>query len=101
MLDACGAGSTTSSPQPTEETTARTPSTVRREIIGPGCQGRRRVSPAPCYMTARGGPMRRPRELTALGYRRIVQLLVTLVIVPVILLTAVGVVLMFVGEAGV
>ena len=45
--------------------------------------------------------MRRPRELTALGYRRIVQLLVTLVIVPVILLTAVGVVLMFVGEAGV
>jgi two-component system, OmpR family, phosphate regulon sensor histidine kinase PhoR len=39
------------------------------------------------------------RDLTALGYRRIVILLVALVVVPTALLLAVGTVLVFVGEA--
>jgi len=39
------------------------------------------------------------RDLTALGYRRIVILLVALVVVPTALLLAVGTVLLFVGEA--
>jgi two-component system phosphate regulon sensor histidine kinase PhoR len=39
------------------------------------------------------------RDLTSLGYRRIVQLLVTLVVVPGVLLSAVGVLLLFTGEA--
>src|SRR3954465_3069158 len=39
------------------------------------------------------------RDLTALGYRRIVQLLVYLVIVPGVLLSAVGVLLLVVGES--
>jgi two-component system phosphate regulon sensor histidine kinase PhoR len=38
-----------------------------------------------------------PRNLQRLGYRRIVQLLVYLVIVPTVLLLAVGIVLMFLG----
>jgi two-component system phosphate regulon sensor histidine kinase PhoR len=41
------------------------------------------------------------RDLTALGYRRIVILLVSLVVVPSFLLLALGVVLLFIGEAGV
>jgi two-component system phosphate regulon sensor histidine kinase PhoR len=41
----------------------------------------------------------RSRDLSALGYRRIVMLLVALVIVPTFLLLAAGVVLLFVGEA--
>lgn len=39
------------------------------------------------------------RDLAALGYRRIVILLVALVIVPTFLLLALGVILLFVGEA--
>ncbi len=39
------------------------------------------------------------RDLTSLGYRRIVQLLVYLVIVPVVLLSTVGVLLLILGEA--
>jgi two-component system, OmpR family, phosphate regulon sensor histidine kinase PhoR len=39
------------------------------------------------------------RDLTALGYRRIVILLVALVVVPTALMLAVGSVLLFVGEA--
>jgi two-component system phosphate regulon sensor histidine kinase PhoR len=39
------------------------------------------------------------RDLTALGYRRIVILLVSLVIVPTFLLLALGVLLLFIGEA--
>ncbi len=39
------------------------------------------------------------RDLTALGYRRIVILLVALVIVPTFLLLALGVILLFIGEA--
>lgn len=39
------------------------------------------------------------RDLTALGYRRIVILLVALVVVPTFLLLAVGIVLLFLGEA--
>ncbi len=41
------------------------------------------------------------RDLSALGYRRIVILLVALVVVPTFLLLALGVVLLFIGEAGV
>jgi len=41
----------------------------------------------------------RGRDLTALGYRRIVKLLVTLVIVPSVLLSAIGVSLVVLGEA--
>ena len=41
------------------------------------------------------------RDLTALGYRRIVILLVALVVVPSFLLLTLGVVLLFIGEAGV
>jgi two-component system phosphate regulon sensor histidine kinase PhoR len=44
---------------------------------------------------------RRPRDLTLLGYRRIVLLLVSLVVVPTSLLLALGAVLLFMGEAGV
>lgn len=40
-----------------------------------------------------------PRELTTLGYRRIVTLLVWLVIVPGVMLSAVGVLLLVLGEA--
>jgi two-component system phosphate regulon sensor histidine kinase PhoR len=40
----------------------------------------------------------RSRDLTALGYRRIVILLVALVVVPTFLLLTVGVVLLFLGE---
>jgi two-component system phosphate regulon sensor histidine kinase PhoR len=40
-----------------------------------------------------------PRDLTTLGYRRIVTLLVWLVIVPGVLLSAVGVLLLVLGEA--
>jgi two-component system phosphate regulon sensor histidine kinase PhoR len=43
--------------------------------------------------------MARGRDLTALGYRRIVILLVALVVVPTFLLLAVGTVLVFLGEA--
>lgn len=43
--------------------------------------------------------MRNSRELTALGYRRIVISLVTLVLVPMVLMLAIGVVLLFLGEA--
>lgn len=39
------------------------------------------------------------RDLSALGYRRIVILLVSLVVVPSFLLLAVGVILLFIGEA--
>jgi two-component system phosphate regulon sensor histidine kinase PhoR len=39
------------------------------------------------------------RDLSALGYRRIVILLVALVVVPTVLLLAVGTVLLFLGEA--
>ena len=39
------------------------------------------------------------RDLSALGYRRIVILLVALVVVPTFLLLALGVVLLFIGEA--
>ncbi len=39
------------------------------------------------------------RDLTALGYRRIVILLVSLVVVPTFLMLAVGVLLLFLGEA--
>jgi two-component system phosphate regulon sensor histidine kinase PhoR len=39
------------------------------------------------------------RDLTAHGYRRIVILLVALVVVPTFLLLAVGVILLFIGEA--
>jgi two-component system phosphate regulon sensor histidine kinase PhoR len=39
------------------------------------------------------------RDLTRLGYRRIVQLLVYLVIVPVVLLSTVGVLMLILGEA--
>ena len=41
----------------------------------------------------------RPRDVSQLGYRRIVVLLVLLVIVPTVLLTAVGLLLLFLGEA--
>jgi len=41
------------------------------------------------------------RDLSALGYRRIVILLVALVVVPSFLLLTLGVVLLFIGEAGV
>jgi two-component system phosphate regulon sensor histidine kinase PhoR len=41
----------------------------------------------------------RARDLTALGYRRIVKLLVSLVIVPSVLLSAIGVSLVVLGEA--
>jgi two-component system, OmpR family, phosphate regulon sensor histidine kinase PhoR len=41
------------------------------------------------------------RDLSALGYRRIVVLLVALVVVPSSLLLALGVVLLFIGEAAV
>ncbi len=41
------------------------------------------------------------RDLSALGYRRIVILLVVLVVVPTFLLLALGVLLLFIGEAGV
>ena len=44
---------------------------------------------------------RRSRDLSLLGYRRIVLLLVSLVVVPTSLLLALGVVLLFMGEAGV
>src|SRR3954469_25409322 len=43
--------------------------------------------------------MRPNRDVAGLGYRRIVILLVALVIVPTSLLTAVGLVLLFLGEA--
>src|SRR5690606_3501800 len=39
------------------------------------------------------------RDLSALGYRRIVLALVSLVVVPTFLMLAVGVVLLFLGEA--
>jgi two-component system phosphate regulon sensor histidine kinase PhoR len=39
------------------------------------------------------------RDLAALGYRRIVMLLVALVVVPSFLLLALGVILLFIGEA--
>jgi two-component system phosphate regulon sensor histidine kinase PhoR len=39
------------------------------------------------------------RDLAALGYRRIVSLLVVLVVVPTFLLLALGVILLFMGEA--
>src|SRR6476619_2269754 len=39
------------------------------------------------------------RDLAALGYRRIVILLVALVVVPTFLLLALGVILLFIGEA--
>jgi hypothetical protein len=39
------------------------------------------------------------RDITALGYRRIVILLVSLVVVPTVLLLAVGAMLLFLGEA--
>lgn len=42
----------------------------------------------------------RSRDLTTLGYRRIVKLLVTLVIVPSVLLSAMGVSLVVSGDAG-
>jgi two-component system, OmpR family, phosphate regulon sensor histidine kinase PhoR len=41
----------------------------------------------------------RTRNLQRLGYRRIVQLLVYLVIIPTVLLLALGILLMFLGEA--
>jgi two-component system phosphate regulon sensor histidine kinase PhoR len=41
------------------------------------------------------------RDLSALGYRRIVILLVALVVVPSFLLLTLGVILLFIGEAGV
>jgi two-component system phosphate regulon sensor histidine kinase PhoR len=40
------------------------------------------------------------RDLAALGYRRIVILLIGLVVVPTALLLALGVILLFIGEAG-
>ena len=40
------------------------------------------------------------RDLAALGYRRIVILLIALVVVPTALLLALGVILLFIGEAG-
>ncbi len=43
--------------------------------------------------------MRKSRNLSALGYRRIVLALVTLVVVPTTLLLTVGAVLLFLGEA--
>jgi two-component system, OmpR family, phosphate regulon sensor histidine kinase PhoR len=43
--------------------------------------------------------VRNSRELSALGYRRIVIALVTLVVVPMVLMLAIGVVLLFLGEA--
>jgi two-component system phosphate regulon sensor histidine kinase PhoR len=43
--------------------------------------------------------MRQPRNLSALGYRRIVISLVSLVVVPTSLLLTVGAVLLFLGEA--
>jgi len=39
------------------------------------------------------------KNLQRLGYRRIVQLLVYLVIIPTVLLLSLGILLMFVGEA--
>jgi len=39
------------------------------------------------------------RNLQRLGYRRIVQLLVYLVIIPTVLLLSLGIILMFLGEA--
>jgi two-component system phosphate regulon sensor histidine kinase PhoR len=44
--------------------------------------------------------VQRPRNLQRLGYRRIVQLLVYLVIIPTVLLLALGILLMFLGEVG-
>jgi two-component system phosphate regulon sensor histidine kinase PhoR len=44
-------------------------------------------------------PSYRPRDVSQLGYRRIVVLLVLLVILPTGLLTAVGTLLLFLGEA--
>src|SRR5690606_16401591 len=44
-------------------------------------------------------PAMASRDLAALGYRRIVILLVALVVVPTFLLLAVGVILLFLGEA--
>lgn len=41
----------------------------------------------------------RTRNLQRLGYRRIVQLLVYLVIIPTVILLSIGIVLMFLGEA--
>lgn len=41
----------------------------------------------------------RTRNLQRLGYRRIVQLLVYLVIIPTVLLLSLGIILMFLGEA--
>ncbi len=43
--------------------------------------------------------MRQPRNLSALGYRRIVIALVSLVVVPTSLLLTVGAILLFLGEA--
>ncbi len=44
-------------------------------------------------------PVRNSRNLSALGYRRIVLALVTLVVVPTTLLLIIGAVLLFLGEA--
>lgn len=43
--------------------------------------------------------MRSSRDLSALGYRRIVLALLTLLVVPTVLMLAVGVILLFLGEA--
>lgn len=43
--------------------------------------------------------MRSSRDLSALGYRRIVLALLTLLLVPTVLMLAVGVILLFLGEA--
>lgn len=68
---------------------------VRRgAVVGSwGCSGR--------GSRGRAGilPAMASRDLAALGYRRIVILLVALVVVPTSLLLAVGVILLFLGEA--
>jgi two-component system phosphate regulon sensor histidine kinase PhoR len=57
---------------------------------------------APIAPDAKLGSMsRRSRDLSLLGYRRIVLLLLSLVVVPTSLLLALGVVLLFMGEAAV
>ena len=53
-----------------------------------------RAQPAPSGMMSRVST----RDLTAFGYRRIIILLVALVVVPTVLLLAVGVVLLILGE---
>src|SRR5690606_15485668 len=67
----------------------------RRRVSGPGVERGRSLA----YAATGLGSMKDHRDLSALGYRRIVLALVSLVVVPTFLMLAVGVVLLFLGEA--